>query len=158
MKLHTYLTANWLHAWTRYTFIECWSYRFTEVCWETQRMKVFDFGNTLPIIIWILFSLHISQATEEVNEPSHGKRAVIACTYSKGSGEPAHSHSITRTYAVRSRKRQRNFSQNSRHITLLRGRTSSRKHTYIVLTPLKPHFYIVKLGFTGVYIIFLISA
>ena len=26
------------------------------------------------------------------------------------------------------------------------------------LDPLKPHFYIVKLGFTGVYIIFLISA
>ena len=35
---------------------------------------------------------------------------------------------------------------------------SSRKHTYIILTPLKPHFYIVKLGFTWVYIIFLISA
>ena len=35
---------------------------------------------------------------------------------------------------------------------------SSRKHTYIILTPFKPHFYIVKLGFTGVYIIFLISA
>ena len=31
---------------------------------------------------------------------------------------------------------------------------SSRKHTYIIFTP----FYIVKLGFTGVYIIFLISA
>ena len=36
--------------------------------------------------------------------------------------------------------------------------------TYIMKTylynfyPLKPHFYIVKLGFTGVYIIFLISA
>ena len=27
-----------------------------------------------------------------------------------------------------------------------------------MLTPLKPHFYIVKLGFTEVYIIFLISA
>ena len=26
------------------------------------------------------------------------------------------------------------------------------------IDPLKPHFYIVKLGFTGVYIIFLISA
>ena len=26
---------------------------------------------------------------------------------------------------------------------------SSRKHGYIVLTPLKPHFFIVKLGFTG---------
>ena len=39
---------------------------------------------------------------------------------------------------------------------------TSRKHTYpIVLLyyfdPLKHHFYIVKLGFTGVYIIFLIS-
>ena len=32
---------------------------------------------------------------------------------------------------------------------------TSRKHAYIILTPVKPHFYIVKLGFTGVYIIFL---
>ena len=32
---------------------------------------------------------------------------------------------------------------------------ASRKHAYIILTPLKPHFYIVKLGFTGVYLIFL---
>ena len=43
-------------------------------------------------------------------------------------------------------------------------RKSNRKinvhheNTYIILTPIKPHFYIVKLGFTGVYIIFLISA
>ena len=36
---------------------------------------------------------------------------------------------------------------------------SSQKHAYIILTlPLKPHFYIVKQGITGVYIIFLISA
>ena len=28
---------------------------------------------------------------------------------------------------------------------------TSRKHAYIILTPLKPHFYIVKRGFTGVY-------
>ena len=35
---------------------------------------------------------------------------------------------------------------------------SSRKHAYIILTPLKSHFYIVKLGFTGVYIIFLMFA
>ena len=33
-----------------------------------------------------------------------------------------------------------------------------RKHAYIILTPLKPYFYIVKLGITGAYIIFLISA
>ena len=31
--------------------------------------------------------------------------------------------------------------------------------TYLYnVDPLKPHFYIVKVGFTGVYIIFLISA
>ena len=37
---------------------------------------------------------------------------------------------------------------------------TSRRHAYVSLTPLKPHFYmyIVKLGFTGVNIIFLISA
>ena len=34
----------------------------------------------------------------------------------------------------------------------------SRKHGLYNFDPLKPHFYIVKLGFTGVYIIFLISA
>ena len=33
---------------------------------------------------------------------------------------------------------------------------SSRKHAYIILTPLKPHLYIVKLEFTVVFIIFLI--
>ena len=42
---------------------------------------------------------------------------------------------------------------------VLLARTSpSRKHTYIILTPLKPTFYILKLRFTGVYIIFLIFA
>ena len=37
---------------------------------------------------------------------------------------------------------------------------TSRKHAYIMLTPLKPHFYIVKLGLTEIYmyIIFLISS
>ena len=38
------------------------------------------------------------------------------------------------------------------------GRASSRKHTYIILIPLNPTFILVKLGFTGVYNIFLISA
>ena len=31
-------------------------------------------------------------------------------------------------------------------------KTASRKHAYIILTPLKPHIYIVKLGFTRIYI------
>ena len=35
---------------------------------------------------------------------------------------------------------------------------TSRKHAYIIFDSLKPPFYIVKLGFTGVYIIVLIAA
>ena len=37
-------------------------------------------------------------------------------------------------------------------------RLSITKTSLYNFDPLKPHFYIVKLGFTGVYIIFLISA
>ena len=36
--------------------------------------------------------------------------------------------------------------------------TNIKKTCLYNFDPLKPHFYIVKLGFTGVYIIFLISA
>ena len=42
--------------------------------------------------------------------------------------------------------------------TIRWGDCLSRKHAYTILTPLQPHFYIIKLGFTGVYIMFLISA
>ena len=48
------------------------------------------------------------------------------------------------------------FSSLSRSLSLLFN--PSLKHAYIILTPLKPHFYIVKLGFTGVLNIFIISA
>ena len=56
------------------------------------------------------------------------------------------------------------------HAAALSTKHSSWKHTYIILTPINPtfisdpsilmgpSFYIVKLGFTEVYIIFLISA
>ena len=41
------------------------------------------------------------------------------------------------------------------HARILHNITKTRLYN---IDPLKPHFYIVKLGFTGVYIIFLISA
>ena len=44
------------------------------------------------------------------------------------------------------------------HVFGLHRGPTSRKHAYIMLIPSNPHFYIVKLGFTLVYIIFLISA
>ena len=41
----------------------------------------------------------------------------------------------------------------------IRSLVTGNRKTYLYnFDPLKPHFYIVKLGFTGVYIIFLISA
>ena len=48
----------------------------------------------------------------------------------------------------------------NQNVRMRRSWYSSRKYAYINLTPppphLKLHFYTVKLGFTGVYIIFLI--
>ena len=38
---------------------------------------------------------------------------------------------------------------------LLEDEMTPQKQAYIISIPLKPHFYIVKPGFTGVYIIFL---
>ena len=44
-------------------------------------------------------------------------------------------------------------------LKFLPSRQTNIKETCLYnFDPLKPHFYIVKLGFTGVYIIFLISA
>ena len=53
------------------------------------------------------------------------------------------------------------MSSNARKRTFGRVRPAKIHITKICLynfDPLKPHFYIVKMGFTGVYIIFLISA
>ena len=57
-------------------------------------------------------------------------------------------------YFVISVKTTVNFHYFSRHKYRFLG---IRTHLYNI-DPLKPHFYIVKLGFRGVYIIFLISA
>ena len=47
------------------------------------------------------------------------------------------------------------YRQNCMKILCLKDITETYLYNF---DPLKPHFYIVKLGFTGVYIIFLISA
>ena len=46
----------------------------------------------------------------------------------------------------------------SLQITIFLEKQDITKTCLYNFDPLKPHFYIVKLGFTGVYIIFLISA
>ena len=44
------------------------------------------------------------------------------------------------------------------HMRTVKAQINITKTCLYNFEPLKPHFYIVKLGFTGVYIIFLISA
>ena len=72
---------------------------------------------------------------------------------SEGPGQSVHSLSLIRACAVRNPNRWTLQNVSMESIC----RDASRKHIYN-FDPLKPQFYIVKLGFTGVYIIFLISA
>ena len=51
-----------------------------------------------------------------------------------------------------------NYYQSVWHSPILSKTQNITKTCLYNFDPLKPHFYIVKLGFTGVYIIFLISA
>ena len=72
-----------------------------------------------------------------LHKPAHDKTYKMACAPSEDSDQAGHPPSLIRVFATRM------------NIT--------KTHLYS-FDPLKPHFYIVKLGFTGVYVIFLISA
>ena len=60
--------------------------------------------------------------------------------------------------------RLKNKDANTKPINVVLQKRTHTESYFITKTclynfdPLKPHFYIIKLGFTGVYIIFLISA
>ena len=92
---------------------------------------------------------------EKTNEPGHIVSCKIACA------RAAITESSLHISAVRSKSSQgvlrvakdpKRLQANSEDSDLI-------TKTYLYnFDPLKPHFYIVKLGFTGVYIIFLISA
>ena len=71
------------------------------------------------------------------------KRVLIAYVDSEGKYQLAHSHSLISAFVILSQK----------HLMLYIMKTCLYNFDL-----LKPHFYIVKLGFTGVYIIFLIFA
>ena len=69
---------------------------------------------------------------------------------SKGPDQSAHPRSLIRTFAVRLYIESLGTTE--------RKPSASRKHTYRIFDPLrslKLHIYIVKLGFTGVFIFFL---
>ena len=56
--------------------------------------------------------------------------------------------------SIKKHKRHKKVINYSKQTQFIRCITKTRLYN---LDPLKPHFYMVKLGFTGVYIIFLIS-
>ena len=96
----------------------------------------------------------------KIHKPQRDKTYRLIGAPNDDSNQPAHPRSLIRAFVVRVKKCCiRNYSKctQRRLIRLYECTGSSRKHAYN-LDPLKPHVYIVKLGFTGVYISFLISA
>ena len=70
------------------------------------------------------FDVYCNTRVQIMALPRLGKRIVKAYANSKGSGEPAHPRSLTRTYAVHSR---RETSAKELDMTLLRGRACALK-------------------------------
>ena len=96
------------------------------------------------------FSITFMTSTHEV---SNVRKRVWTCASTVDSDHPAHSHSLVRNFLGNGwqAKDAKFFHANDEKFDITK--------TYLYnFDPLKPHFYIVKLGFTGVYIIFLISA
>ena len=94
------------------------------------------------------YQKHYFHGQKKKNKPGHSIYYKIACVPGNDSDQPAHMCSLNKVCIGQSLWQQR-IQSISIFIT----------KTYLYNSdPLKPHFYIVKLGFTGVYIIFLISA
>ena len=82
----------------------------------------------------------------------------LTCVPNEDSDQPAHTGSLIRIFVDRMKKHsilgyQKAPGEDSQIKLILI--TKTRLYNF---EPLKPHFYIVKLGFTGVYTIFFISA
>ena len=70
---------------------------------STKVVRVISLA-TMPVTSPFYVVNLASCKSQEPNESSMGKAAVIAYVNSKGSGEPAHLRSLARTFAVRARK------------------------------------------------------
>ena len=92
----------------------------------------------------------------------HAKMCLRVYAESGRLDQPVHSHSVIRAFAVSYQQRiLMNVLMASKariRLCASAGSCDITKTCLYNFDSLKPHFYIVKLGFTGVYIIFLISA
>ena len=106
--------------------------------------------------------MHTNKAPSENRSIKEGKQMRLTWIYTVSSGLPVRILRVNTVFSLTFYTRLYNACIiNSRVKSQARKSAKnelSRKHTYIIFDPLKHHFYTVKLGFTGVYIIFLISA
>ena len=91
-------------------------------------------GRMMPLLAELLFLLDTTTGDSFSNRPYHGKTCLWTYVDREGPDQPAHPHSLISLYCP---------------IT---------KTCLCNADPLKPHFYVVNLGFTWVYSILLIFA
>ena len=103
-------------------------------------LTILDIGNPY-VPTRSLPSLPTYVHTQNLNAPQREKTCFLTYADKKDSDQTAHARSLIRVFVVRVKK-------------LGIGYPITKTCLYNV-DPLKPHFYIVKQGFTGVYIIFL---
>ena len=94
-----------------------------------------------PVFKWYSYT-NLYTCSQQPVWAGHKISHKIACAPCKNSDKPVHQSSLIALFPNES--------------TTMPG--SVTKTCLYNFDPIKPHFYIVKLGFTGVYIIFLISA
>ena len=76
------------------------------LCFQLEKLNL-KFYTCMHLISYLRkLGLNSLQSGYTMHKPRHGKITVIAYANSRCSGESAHSRSLARTYAVRSRKRQ----------------------------------------------------
>ena len=125
------------------------------ICWNRATLS----STAVWVILrffFLFFIFHYSSWTDSIkNINSYPGKATIRNTafqrYRKKKRWGTNNNNFTVQLQIYC---QRWCAEGRRHATV----STSRKHAYIFFDHLKPHFYIVKLGFTGVYIIFVISA
>ena len=74
-------------------------------------------GRMMPLLAELLFLLDTTTDDSFSNRPCHGKTCLWTYVEREGPDQPAHPHSLIRVFTV-----------------------PSRKHAYIMLTPLNPTF------------------
>ena len=105
-------------------------------------------GNAVPRLKWDLSLCFLKSCISNKKEAKRKKANLLVYAPNEDSNQPVPMSSLINVFVVRIMKL---------HLWLSKMHTITKTYLYN-FDPLKPHFYIVKLGFTGLYIIFLFSA